>query len=98
MSLKVTAILKNSKGKECKVNIESDDNGVLYIEPEGYGDFYSNDGDGTPIMIEFDTKGIRIVAWADINQQEPTHTIDMRNALETNREAANEDGNRVASG
>jgi len=43
------------------------------------------DGDYAPIFIEWYDGVPRIVIWADINDQDPTHVIDMSKALESNR-------------
>jgi hypothetical protein len=43
------------------------------------------DGDYAPIFIEWYDGVPRIIIWADINDQDPTHVIDMSKALESNR-------------
>lgn len=43
------------------------------------------DGDYAPIVIEWYDGVPRIIIWADINDQDPTHIIDMSKALESNR-------------
>ena len=43
------------------------------------------DGDYSPIVIEWYDGVPRIIIWADINDQDPTHIIDMSKALESNR-------------
>ena len=55
------------------------------IQVEGYGDKYSNDGEGFPILIEYYEGKLRLVVWSDINKDDPTHIIDMENAKESNR-------------
>lgn len=45
------------------------------------------DGDYPPIIIEWWDGVPRIVIWGDINDQDPTHVIDMSKALESNRKA-----------
>jgi hypothetical protein len=62
----------------------SDDSGSLTIEPCGYGDFSSQDFHGCPIFLELYEGRLRLVTYADINEQDPT-IVDMENALETNR-------------
>jgi hypothetical protein len=61
------------------------ENGCLFLRPEGTGDLHSPDGEGFPIMLEYYNKSIRLVVWADINQEDPTHIIPLENALESNR-------------
>ena len=51
------------------------------------------DGDYAPIVIEWYDGAPRILIWSDINDQDPTHVIDMRNALESNRKEYNEPAN-----
>lgn len=51
------------------------------------------DGDYAPIVIEWWDGAPRILIWSDINDQDPTHVIDMRNALESNRKECNEPAN-----
>jgi len=46
-----------------------------------------NDGDYPPIIVEWWDGVPRIVIWGDINDQDPTHIIDMSKALESNRKA-----------
>lgn len=57
----------------------------IVIKPEGYGDFHSEDGNGTPILLEFWEGQLRLVVWADINSQDPTHVIDLEGAREDKR-------------
>jgi hypothetical protein len=44
-----------------------------------YDEYYS------PIVIEWYDGVPRIIIWADINDPDPTHVIDMSKALESNR-------------
>ena len=50
-----------------------------------------NDGDYPPIIIEWWDGVPRIVIWGDINDQDPTHVIDMSEALESNRNVTETD-------
>lgn len=43
------------------------------------------DGDYDPIVIEWYDGVPRIIIWGDINDQDPTHIIDMSKALESAR-------------
>jgi hypothetical protein len=67
---------------ETKIEAE---NGKIYISPNGYGDASSEDGHGCPIIIEHWNNELRVVVWADINQEDPTHIISLENAKEINR-------------
>ena len=58
----------------------------LVIKIDGYGDFGSADGYGEPIYLEHYDGKLVLRVWADINQEDPTHTIDLSGALEAARE------------
>jgi len=75
--------------KHHSVRIAFDEYGI-YITPKGYGDYYSNDGDGIPIMVEVFGGEPRVILWDDINEQDSTHIISLKKAKETCRK--NEDG------
>lgn len=49
------------------------------------------DGDYAPIVIEWYDGVPRIIIWADINDQDPTHIIDMSKALESSRNVTETD-------
>jgi hypothetical protein len=57
---------------------------ALIIHPEGMGTW---DGSYAPVLLERHVGKIRLVVWADINQQDPTHIIDLSGALESRRAA-----------
>ena len=67
----------------------TDEGGSLNIYPQGYGDFSSADGHGTPIFVEIWEGRLRLVTFADINEQEPVVT-DLESAKETNRKTEGE--------
>ncbi len=58
---------------------------TVCLRPAGTGDYGSADGHGWPVIVEiFD--GVPILhVWADINQEDPTHRIDLRGAYEAHR-------------
>jgi hypothetical protein len=67
-------------------NVKISDSGeVLAIAPCGYGDHYSEDGTGSPILLEFVNGVPRLLVWADINEGDPTHVIDLGGASESLR-------------
>ena len=49
-----------------------------------------HDGDYPPIFVEWYDGVPRIIIWADINDPDPTHVIDMSKALESNRRTDND--------
>ena len=60
-----------------KVSVERD--GVaLIVHPEGYG-VYDTDN-SAPIILERYKGRLRLIVCADINEEEPTHIIDLENA------------------
>lgn len=59
--------------------------GTIDIRPKGYGDACSKNGYGTPILIEFWNGELRVVVWGNINQEDPTHTINVEGAKESAR-------------
>ena len=47
-------------------------------------------GDDSPIYLEFYDGKWRLHVWADINQEDPTRSIDLSGALESNRQVSSE--------
>lgn len=69
-----------------KGSIEVLDSGAaIYLKFEGYGDKYSQDGKGTPVVIEYHQGEVRVVVWNDINQEDMTHAISLEGAREDMR-------------
>jgi NifB/MoaA-like Fe-S oxidoreductase len=66
----------------CKVTVE-EKNGVLFIRPEGYGDFCSPEGEGIPVILERYEGQLRLVVWSDINEEDSTHIIELEDAKES---------------
>jgi len=64
--------------------IEYGENSIA-IRPAGYGDAGSQDGYGCPVVIEYYDHDVRVLVWADINNQDPTHVISLAGALESKR-------------
>ncbi len=67
-----------------RVDIDVSPDAILF-RPEGTGDLCSMPGTGWPILIEFRDGVPFLVVWGDITQEDPTHTIDLSGALESNR-------------
>jgi len=59
--------------------------GHLCISVEGYGDLCSGNGDGWPIVVDLFDKKLQVIVWSDINQEDPTHNIDLSGAKESLR-------------
>jgi len=78
----------NGQGRErqkIEVEIEASSDGIL-IKPKGYGDFCTENGYETPVLIELCNGHPRVVVWSDINQEDPTHIISLKEAQESCRE------------
>ena len=58
----------------------------IMIQPSGYGDMCSPDGEGQPILVEFYEKTPRVVVWGDINQEDYTDLVTLESARETERQ------------
>jgi len=74
-----------------QVNVECSTHGTLLVSPKGFGDCCSLDGHGTPIGIEVWEGELRVIIWADINQEDPTHIIPLTGALESRRKDEDQD-------
>ena len=68
---------------EIKVNILSE-GGQIWIQPQGYGEKCSADGEGYPIGIEIWQGRLRLIVFDDINREDP-QIIDLEKAKESHR-------------
>lgn len=73
----------SDQGKTLTVNVQESFAG-LAISIEGCGE-YSSTGDGVPILLECIDGIPRLVVWADITREDPTHIIDLSGAMIKNR-------------
>lgn len=64
------------------------DNAGLLIRPDGYGCCNCDDGTTGPVYLEVHEGRLRLIVWADINDEEPTHIIDLEGAREERRNQA----------
>jgi hypothetical protein len=67
-----------------KVLVIGDDLGIQ-IKADGYGDVHSKAPHGCPVLLEFYDGKLILHVWSDINQEDPTHSIDLSGALEKHR-------------
>lgn len=59
--------------------------GLDYVSVHIEGTGTSTETDGAPIIIEVgDDEKPRLIVWADINEENATHIIDMGGAMESN--------------
>ena len=72
---------------EIKVNILSE-GGQIWIQPDGFGEKCSVDGEGYPIGIEIWQGKLRLIVFDDINTEDP-QIIDLEKAKETARMRCN---------
>lgn len=62
-----------------KVSVSVENDGLaLILHPEGYGVW--DDDDSAPILLERHQGKLRLIVWADINEEDPTHIIDLEGA------------------
>jgi hypothetical protein len=78
--------------RQLQGRVELAPNGQLCLYLDGYGDFCSTPGQGVPILLELLEGKPRLIVWADISREEPTHIIDLSGAAE-----ASQHGERLVS-
>ena len=59
---------------------------MILLSIAGFGDKCSKPGEGHPVAIDYFGGRARLMVWSDINQEDPTHIIDLDSARETNRD------------
>ena len=79
-------ILKKGQNhtKATEVTIIHGERGIEIALPE-HGEYSAAPGHGSPIYLEHYEGKFWLRVWADINQEEATHNIDLSGALELNR-------------
>jgi len=71
-------------GNRLAGSIEVTPRGV-FLSFDGYGEKCAAEGCGQPVMVEFYEGKLRLIAFGDINSEEPTYVIDMNGAAEVLR-------------
>jgi hypothetical protein len=61
-----------------------EENGQLWIQPQGYGEKCTEDGEGSPVGMEIWEGRLRLVVFNNINSEDP-QIMDLENAKETAR-------------
>lgn len=85
-SLETTLIDADSEhAGKLPVRIVASPHGVS-IYADGYGDFGSAEGHGTPVFLELHRGRLRLLVWADINREDPTQDIDLSGSREDRRQ------------
>lgn len=59
---------------------------IIAILPTGMGDWVSKDGEGAVVSLEVGQDWAKLYVWADINQEQETHVIDISGAFIHRRE------------
>lgn len=72
--------------KTADVNVADDGSGGLNIYISGYGIKDELPGTGCPIQLLLSNGKLQLNIFANINQANPTHIINLDNAAETNRD------------
>jgi len=67
------------------VTVKANEHGVE-IYAEGYGDKGTEPPHGTPVFLELKDGVLHVYVWSDINEEDPTHSISLAGAKESNRE------------
>lgn len=57
----------------------------ISIFPQGDGDFGSAEGHGCPVFLELHQGSLRLIVFADISGEDPTHIVDLEGAREDRR-------------
>lgn len=84
--MKAIIVDKSEQVNEKRVKIAVEfKNDSFCIMPEGYGDSCSTYDSGVPVMLEIWEGELRVLIWADINQEDPTHVISLEGARESKR-------------
>ena len=75
----------DSPSRSIQLSLNAED-GQLWIQPEGYGEKCTADGEGSPIGLEIWQGRLRLVVFDNINSEEPK-IIDLEDAKESKRDA-----------
>ncbi len=86
MRQSLTTILNDADpehSERLRVRVAANDSAIS-IFPAGYGDFSSAPGHGCPVFLELFQGRLRLIVFADINEQDPA-IIDLDRAREDRR-------------
>ena len=85
MKQEFRVLSESGRGLRITVDDYNGRSAILELKPEGYGECTTLPGYGSPVVLDYGDGGLRVLVWADINSEEPTHTIDLSGALEAQR-------------
>lgn len=66
--------------------IDAKSNGGLAISFSEHGDCCSQGENGTPVYIDRIDGDVRVIIYSDINKEDPTHIVSLKDALLSNRQ------------
>lgn len=80
--------LYGSESSDIKGVVGNSYHAGLAVNAEGYGTFTSDGAaeDGAIVYLENDNGTLRLHVYADINSEDPTHTINLEQAKLSNRQ------------
>ncbi len=61
------------------------DDTLVEISANGYGEKLAEDGYGCPVVVEYYEGKLSVVVWDNINDETPSHIIDLEGAREDKR-------------
>lgn len=79
--------VNRKEGEEIQKCVAEYGTGCVQLGFDGYGDAGSAEGHGRPVTVEYYGNQVRVLVWADINQEDPTHIIPLDEAKEEKRRA-----------
>jgi hypothetical protein len=74
-----------SEEKDINGFIDNKNNLGIALHFDGYSDCCSTDDNGTPVYIEKYDGDLRVIVYADINHEDPTHVISLQGARNEKR-------------
>lgn len=63
-----------------KAVIKAWGDGQIGIHIDGFGENTSSDDHAEPILIDLNNNKLQVFIWSNINDEEPTHKVDMTGA------------------
>ncbi|PSF35977.1 hypothetical protein C7H19_14615 [Aphanothece hegewaldii CCALA 016] len=87
---KLPFILKDSVSQQSVRGKVAHINNGLEIYFDGYGNYSCEPTSGSTILIEVFEQSLRVIIWGDIQQEDPTHVIELDGAREALRVKINE--------
>jgi len=81
----VHGVLKDDvTGKTIKARVGFDC-GKILVSIDGYGELMAKNGYGNPVIVDYYDGKVQVIIWSDINKEDPTASISLEGAKESNR-------------